>query len=136
MKPSDLPVLAQKETEAQAKFKSRLLCCGSTACLASGGGVMKEALVRSLKSHKLEKDVQVVQTGCMGLCSHGPMMRAEFPGQPATLYEHVTGEVALRIVDEQLAPPVETPAEEPTGPYDIPHFRASAAWSVTSFRLR
>jgi bidirectional [NiFe] hydrogenase diaphorase subunit len=137
MQPSDLAVLAQKEKDAQAKFKCRLLCCASTACLASGGGAMKETLVRALKSHRLEKDVQVVPTGCMGLCSRGPMMRAEFPGQPSTLYQHVTGEVALRLVDEQLAPPAAASSEDDlAGPHDIPHFRASAAWARTPGSLQ
>ncbi len=104
MKPEELPALAQKERDEQSKRACRLVCCSSTACVASGSVAVKDALARTLKAHELTKTVQVVQTGCMGLCSHGPMLRSEMPGQASTLYEHVTAEVATRIVDEQLAP--------------------------------
>ncbi len=127
MKPTDLLMLAQKEKDAQAKFKCRLFCCASTACLASGSGATREALARALKAHQLEKNVQVVPTGCQGLCSRGPMVRAQFSGQPSTLYEHVTAEVALRLVDEHIAPASAT-SHPPVSlranvlPQDIPFF--------------
>ncbi|MBP7693475.1 MAG: NAD(P)H-dependent oxidoreductase subunit E [Anaerolineales bacterium] len=130
MKPTDLTAIAHKEHEARGRQRSRVLCCGSTACLASGGGAVRDGLTRALKLHGLEKNVPVVNTGCMGLCSLGPMMRLETHGEPDTLYQNMTAEAAHQVVDEQIVPifqPGHNPAEPAVeaGPHDFPHLRAS-----------
>jgi bidirectional [NiFe] hydrogenase diaphorase subunit len=126
MKPEELPVLADKEKALQASKTCRLLYCSSTACVASGSGAVKDGLARALKDNPAGKTAAVAQTGCMGLCSHGPMLRVEHADRPSTLYEYVNGEAAARIVADELAG--QTPAEvaaESAGrvlPQDIPFF--------------
>ena len=55
-------------------YRSHILVCGGTNCTSSGSAAVKEALIAELKKHKLEDDVQVVETGCDGLCAVGPIM--------------------------------------------------------------
>ncbi len=119
MKLDELPALAAKERETQSKQACRLLSCGSTACLASGGGAVKDALTQAVKTGQLAKNTQVVQTGCMGLCSRGPMVRAEFRDGSSTLYENVTAEAATRIVTEQVAPVAAETAVAPDVPESL-----------------
>jgi bidirectional [NiFe] hydrogenase diaphorase subunit len=126
MKPEDLPVVAEKEKAFQASRSCRLLYCSSTACVASGSGAVKEGLARALKDNPAGKTAAVAQTGCMGLCSHGPMLRVEHADRPSTLYEYVDGEAAARIASDELAgqAPVAL-APESAGrilPQDIPFF--------------
>lgn len=125
MKPADLDAVALKEKETQGKYRCRLMCCTSTACMASGAGDVKDALTRSVKANRLEKEVEVGSTGCLGLCSRGPMIRMEVPGEHDVLYQHLNREAAQRLVDDEIAQT--TPEEKETGAFDIPHYRASLA---------
>ncbi len=125
MKPADLDAVALKEKETQGKYRCRLMCCTSTACMASGASEVKDTLTRSIKANHLEKEVEVGSTGCLGLCSRGPMMRMEVPGENDVLYQHVNREVAQRLVDDEIAKI--TPEEKETNAFDIPHYRASLA---------
>jgi len=130
MNETDLQAITEKERALQGRFRHRVLCCTSTPCLASGAAEMKTGFTQAVKLRQLGKEVQVVNAGCMGLCSRGPLARVETPGQPDILFQQVTREVAERIVNEQLAPPAETVEEESSAsvePHDIPHFRASVA---------
>ena len=126
MKPEELPILADKEKALQASKTCRLLYCSSTACVASGSGAVKDGLTRALKDNPAGKAAALAQTGCMGLCSHGPMVRVEHADRPSTLYEYVNGEAAARIVADELAGQAPAAiAPESAGrvlPQDIPFF--------------
>jgi (2Fe-2S) ferredoxin len=63
----------------------------------------------------------VTTCGCLGLCSHGPLVRVETAGQADLTYESVTPNLAQRIVDEQIAPE----ADAAPGPHDTPSSRGS-----------
>lgn len=62
MSTPDLFDIAQKEAEAQGAFKSTVLCCGSTACLTSGGQAARDAIDEVVAANGLERDVRVVST--------------------------------------------------------------------------
>jgi bidirectional [NiFe] hydrogenase diaphorase subunit len=86
---------------------ARVFCCASTACLSSNSeGVRKEF------EHLLANGagVEVRQSGCMGLCSRGPMVRIERPDGSDALFESVTSELAPRIA-EMLTVGASAPAE-------------------------
>ncbi len=96
---TELESIAQHEREKQQAFRCRFFCCASTPCLSSGGAAVKEALAATIAEHKLEAEVQAVPTGCMGPCSHGPMVTVQMPGQPDVVYEQVTPAIAKSIVE-------------------------------------
>ncbi len=132
MNETDLQSRAEKERTLQARFRHRVLCCTSTACLASGAAEVRAGFTQAVKLRQLAKDVQLVNVGCMGLCSRGPMVRLQTPGEADVLYQDLTRAVAERIVHDQLAPAppteiAETSEEHPVAlePLDIPPDRAS-----------
>ncbi len=83
--------LSAKEILSPGKKRMRV-CCG-TACranhsLALVGGIREEA-------HNHDADIEVISTGCQGLCELGPVMTVEPPGY---FYHKVTPERAGDIV--------------------------------------
>nr|MBN1228235.1 NAD(P)H-dependent oxidoreductase subunit E [Anaerolineae bacterium] len=128
---SKLQELAQKERERQEQYKHRIFCCTSTACLSAGAGATHSMLEQSVAACEChEHEVEVVATGCMGLCSRGPLVRVETKDEPDVVYQRVSPEVALKIVAEHL--PIPPDDKDDTAdeegdilPHDFPHFRAS-----------
>lgn len=120
---AELEELARRERARQAHHHCRLFCCTSTPCLSSGSAEILDTLQHSLKAGHLDKKVQLVSTGCMGLCSQGPLVRIQIEGQQDILYGNVNSDVAREIVSEYLIH--DNPAQEQMLPHDIPHFRAS-----------
>jgi len=99
----DLFDLAQKEREEQAVYRRTVLCCGSTACLSGGGQATQDAIKAAVAEHGLEQDVRVVATGCMGLCSRGPLVKVRTRGEDDVLYADVDADAARRIGEQHLA---------------------------------
>jgi bidirectional [NiFe] hydrogenase diaphorase subunit len=94
----DLQNLAEKEREKQRNFGCRILCCASTPCLSSGAYSVQSTFESVIKSRGLNAEVQVVATGCMGPCSHGPMVTVQTKDAPDTVYEAVTPALAEEIL--------------------------------------
>jgi bidirectional [NiFe] hydrogenase diaphorase subunit len=120
MNREELLGIAQQEQEKQGQFRCRLLCCASTACLSSGSTTTRSALEAAVAEANLKEEIQIIQTGCMGLCSHGPMVRMITGEQEPVLYHSVTPEVASTIVSDYVAHRGE--AEPFKLPQDIPFF--------------
>ena len=53
--------------------KKHILVCGGTGCTSSKSPKIIEMLNEKLKFEKI-KDVEVIQTGCFGLCAKGPIV--------------------------------------------------------------
>lgn len=116
----DLQTMAENEQEKQAAFHCRILCCASTPCLASGGATVQNAITDLVKERKLDADVQIVQTGCMGPCSRGPMVTLEIADEEPIIYERVTAEMAVDLVERHLAETETLPQH--IMPSDLPFF--------------
>ena len=80
-----------------AQKKMQLLVCGGTGC----NGLQSEAIIDNLKleldANALENDVQVIRTGCFGLCGLGPIVKV-LPGD--VVYTRVRPDDAKEIVEE------------------------------------
>ncbi|HRE26428.1 MAG TPA: NADH-ubiquinone oxidoreductase-F iron-sulfur binding region domain-containing protein [Anaerolineales bacterium] len=111
MQPHDLQTIASKVQAVRGKQRTRLMCCGSTACLSSGAEAVRTALDQAVKAQGLAADVHVGTSGCLGLCGRGPLVRREADGEPALTYHDVDAEVAARIVATEApsAPDVASP---------------------------
>ena len=80
-------------------IRSHVMICGGTGCTASGSMKVKAALENELKAKGLDEEIKIVQTGCFGLCSVGPVMIVYPDG---TFYSHVTENDVPEIVEEHL----------------------------------
>ena len=80
-------------------FRSHVLICGGTGCTSSGSLKIYEKLQEEIDKNGLSKEVQVVKTGCFGLCANGPIMSVYPEG---TFYSMVNVEDIPEIVSEHL----------------------------------
>lgn len=116
----ELNEMAAKETEKQNAYKCRLLCCASTPCLSSGGDEVQKHLKGIIREQKLNAELQLVGTGCMGPCSRGPLLKVQKPGQEEIVYENVTPELAEEILKKHAIE--EAPFDDQVLPNDVPFF--------------
>ncbi|MCL2633944.1 MAG: NADH-quinone oxidoreductase subunit NuoF [Oscillospiraceae bacterium] len=80
-------------------FRSHVLVCGGTGCIATGSENIINALNEEIKKAGLENEVGVVRTGCFGLCSLGPVMMVHPEG---CFYSAVDVKDIPEIVSEHL----------------------------------
>ncbi|WP_276747327.1 NADH-quinone oxidoreductase subunit NuoF [Ruminococcus champanellensis] len=80
-------------------FRSHVLICGGTGCTSSGSLKIYEKLQEEINKNGLSQEVQVVKTGCFGLCANGPIMIVYPEG---TFYSMVNVEDIPEIVSEHL----------------------------------
>jgi bidirectional [NiFe] hydrogenase diaphorase subunit len=127
-----LEEIGQKELARQDKYERRIFCCTSTACLSAGAGQVHTSLDQSVAACKCDEyEAEVVKTGCMGLCSSGPLVRVDEKDQDPILYGNVTTELAPQIVSRHV--PMGEVEDEPDRddqdlsitPHDMLHYRAS-----------
>lgn len=80
-------------------YRSHVLVCGGTGCTSSNSELIIEKLKEQIKEKGLEKEVNVVRTGCFGLCALGPIMIVYPEG---CFYSMVKVEDIPEIVGEHL----------------------------------
>ena len=80
-------------------YRSQVLICGGTGCTSSHSMKIAEAMEKEIKANGLENDVNVVKTGCFGLCALGPIMIVYPEG---SFYSRVTVDDVKEIVEEHL----------------------------------
>ena len=80
-------------------YRSQVLICGGTGCTSSGSPAIIERLHEEIKKNGLEDEVQVIRTGCFGLCALGPIMIVYPEG---CFYSAVKEEDIPEIVSEHL----------------------------------
>ena len=80
-------------------YRSNVLVCGGTGCTSSNSLQIAEKLKDELVKHGLEKEVNVITTGCFGLCALGPIMVVYPEG---SFYSMVKVEDIPEIVEEHL----------------------------------
>jgi NADH-quinone oxidoreductase subunit F/NAD(P)H dehydrogenase (quinone)/NADP-reducing hydrogenase subunit HndC len=109
-------------------YRSHVLVCAGTGCVASKSLAVKRALDEELHKRQLEDEVLVVATGCNGFCAAGPVMVVYPEG---IFYQRLTPEDMPVFVEEHLLQgrPVQRlmytdPAKKQTMPrmYDISFF--------------
>ncbi|MGB9795205.1 NADH-quinone oxidoreductase subunit NuoF [Fervidobacterium gondwanense] len=76
-----------------------ILICAGGGCISAGEESVKQALERKLKEYGLDAVVSVVETGCMGACSLGPLAIVYPDG---VYYQKLTPKAAEKIVEEHI----------------------------------
>ncbi|MBQ4324992.1 MAG: NAD(P)H-dependent oxidoreductase subunit E, partial [Clostridia bacterium] len=84
---------------AKDNYRYHVLVCGGTGCTSSGSPRLRAMLEEELKANGIEDQVQVIQTGCFGLCALGPIMIVYPEG---TFYSRVEADEIHEIVTEHL----------------------------------
>ncbi len=80
-------------------YRTHLLVCAGTGCVASKSLAVKKALEVELEKHQLSEEVQVVATGCNGFCAAGPVMVVYPEG---IFYQKLKPEDVPQLVEEHL----------------------------------
>jgi bidirectional [NiFe] hydrogenase diaphorase subunit len=94
----DLHDVADREREATTRFPWRVKACNSTACWSAGSAQVIASLEEAVAEDGRNLDVSVTPTGCMGLCSRGPLVRVIERGRDETLYGDVTPDLGREII--------------------------------------
>ncbi len=79
--------------------RAHVLVCGGTGCTSSGCEKIINELQRCLEKNDLQDEINVVKTGCFGLCALGPVVIVYPEG---CFYSRVTPEDVEEIVTEHL----------------------------------
>lgn len=85
--------------DASSKYEKHVLVCGGTGCTSSGSPKIIEKLKEEFAAKGLTDKIQIVKTGCFGLCERGPIMIVYPEG---SFYSRVDIDEIPRIVDEHL----------------------------------
>ena len=80
-------------------YRAHVLVCGGTGCTSSGSEQIIEKLISEIEKNGLKEEVNVVRTGCFGLCARGPIMIVYPEG---CFYSMVKVEDVPEIVSEHL----------------------------------
>ncbi len=80
-------------------YRSHILVCGGTGCTSNHSGDIINEFQRLIGEKGLEHDVNIVRTGCFGLCAVGPVVIIYPEG---AFYANVTVEDVQELVDEHI----------------------------------
>ncbi len=89
-----------KNLDMAADDKEIRIVVGMATCgISAGAKVVMDALVREVEAKNLS-NVKVVQTGCIGMCTHEPIVEVYVPNKEKVTYTHVDAAQAVKIVEE------------------------------------
>jgi NADH:ubiquinone oxidoreductase subunit F (NADH-binding)/(2Fe-2S) ferredoxin/NAD-dependent dihydropyrimidine dehydrogenase PreA subunit len=80
-------------------FRAQILVCGGSGCSTEGSMDLTNQLKVELKKNNIENEVEVIRTGCLGLCELGPIIIIYPEG---TFYSKVTSKDIEEIVQEHI----------------------------------
>ncbi|AEF17612.1 MULTISPECIES: NADH-quinone oxidoreductase subunit NuoF [Thermoanaerobacterium] len=80
-------------------YRSHVMVCGGTGCTSSNSDRVAKCFEEEIANKGLDKEVQVVRTGCFGLCELGPVVVVYPEG---VFYSRVKEEYVPEIVEEHL----------------------------------
>lgn len=96
----ELNKIALRHEKGENLEKIHVLVCGGTGCHSSQGDEIRRLLHEKVVEKKLENKVEVVLTGCFGLCEAGPNIVIYPEG---IFYSHVKLEDVDEIVEEHFS---------------------------------
>ncbi len=96
---NELKSIQQSASEQFSSYKSALMVCAGTACVANKALPLIESLKEELLKRGLENKYLVVPTGCNGFCAQGPIMVVQPEG---IFYQKLTAEDLGEIIEKHL----------------------------------
>jgi NADH-quinone oxidoreductase subunit F len=85
--------------EKMESTRAHVLVCAGAACVSSGCRQIRDAIVNKVVEEKLQDEIKVIETGCIGSCDLGPLALIYPEG---VLYQKLKPEDAEEIVMEHL----------------------------------
>ena len=120
-------IAAEWERRGGAPPDRPIVFVGAGTCgLGAGAGRTLEAVRRHLAERDVEADV--VEVGCIGLCSAEPLLDVQLPDRPRVSFEHVTADKVAGILDAMLEGRV--PADHVLGQF---RYTNREAWENVPF---
>src|SRR5437879_4153783 len=95
MSPEELEQIADDQHAANEQYPHRVNVCVAAGCISCQSQNVKDAIDKEIVHRGWEKKCQSKATGCMGLCSEGPLVSTG----TGTLYQHVSPNDAGEILD-------------------------------------
>ncbi len=84
---------------AEAAVKTYILVCGGTGCTSNHSWDIMEELKKLIDAAGKKDEIEIIQTGCQGLCAKGPIMVVH-PGN--VFYQEVQVDMVERIFNEHI----------------------------------
>ncbi len=81
------------------RIRAQVLVCAGAGCISSGCKAVQAALLEEIKELGIDKEIKVVETGCMGPCDLGPILVVYPEG---IFYNKLKPEDAREIAREHL----------------------------------
>lgn len=93
---------AIKNVEMRNTDKEVRIVVGMATCgISAGARPVLSALVEEVSKRGLH-NVQVVQTGCIGMCTYEPIVEVYAPDKEKITYIHVDAQKARQIIAEHI----------------------------------
>lgn len=89
--------MEMRNTDKEIRVVVGMATCG----IAAGARPVLTSFVEEIAKRSL-KNVEVVQTGCIGMCTYEPIVEIFAPDKEKVTYIHVDAEKAKRIVAEHI----------------------------------
>ena len=103
IKEKTLPKIALRHNDTKddiSVYKKQVMICRGTGCTSSKSDKIEEKFRTMLEEKNMSSDVDVVRTGCFGLCEAGPVVVVYPEG---TFYSHIELDDVETIIDSDLA---------------------------------
>ena len=84
---------------AEAALKTYVLVCGGTGCTSNHSVEIIEELRKCIDAAGKNDEIEIIQTGCQGLCAKGPIMVVH-PGN--VFYQEVRPDMVDRIFEQHI----------------------------------
>lgn len=84
-----------------AEGGTRIVVGMATCGIAAGARPVLNTFVEKVAEKNLE-DVQVTQTGCIGICQYEPVVEIYQPGKEKVTYVKMTAEKAAKVVEDHI----------------------------------
>ena len=91
--------MRKNDGSVESKYKYQILICGGTGCHSNHSGDLINEFKALIVEKGLQNDVEVIQTGCFGLCAVGPVVIV-YPED--AFYSKVKVEDVRTIVEEHI----------------------------------
>ncbi len=93
---------AKKNLEMRDSGKTTRVVVGMATCgIAAGARPVLQSFVEELQKRNMA-DVQVVQTGCIGMCAYEPIVEVTMPEKDKVTYVFMDAEKVKKVVAEHL----------------------------------
>ncbi|MGI6361850.1 MAG: (2Fe-2S) ferredoxin domain-containing protein [Bacillota bacterium] len=103
---ADLDAIKEKmqstvRMDRQPEDGTRIVVGMATCGIAAGAGPVLETLQKEIEAKGL-KNVTALQTGCIGVCAHEPLVEVYVPGQEKVTYASMTPEKAQKVIEDHI----------------------------------